>query len=248
MQKHVLELDLSHVRHAYIFGDLHGRFDLLERKLKEVDFDPKLDALLATGDNIDRGAYSAKVLEYPIISALGNHEYWAVLSCFNSVIAQHHIKYGGQWFHDLDEDTRAYFAKEFQKYPVAIEVLFEGKKYGIVHADVAGNDWSIFKESLLGHPDSEFHKNCDAFHALNSRSRIKDWFTGYNHESHEPIKNIDQVYVGHTDFYTPLSLHNINYLDTKAYASNNLTFVRLGKTFAQAPEFHAVYSDDAYWL
>ena len=75
-------------RRAYVIGDIHGRLDLLERLLDEIDAEihedkPAKVALVFLGDLIDRGPNSAQVIERlrtyrrhrvrPIF-LLGNHE------------------------------------------------------------------------------------------------------------------------------------------------------------------------------
>jgi serine/threonine protein phosphatase 1 len=73
---------------AYVVGDIHGRLDLLDRLLAEIDADlkrrPVRKALLVfLGDLIDRGPHSAQVVErlrtyrrqgVQTVFLLGNHE------------------------------------------------------------------------------------------------------------------------------------------------------------------------------
>jgi serine/threonine protein phosphatase 1 len=73
---------------AYVVGDIHGRLDLLERLLGEVERDraarrPRRTLLVFLGDLIDRGPKSAEVIErlrtYTVagvrtVFILGNHE------------------------------------------------------------------------------------------------------------------------------------------------------------------------------
>lgn len=64
-----------------VVGDIHGRFDLLQRLLAELDTDCPL---VFVGDYIDRGASSAKVLRHlyslstdadrQVVCLMGNHE------------------------------------------------------------------------------------------------------------------------------------------------------------------------------
>ena len=49
-------------RHILLMGDLHGCFNLLMSRLKELDFNPYEDLLLSVGDLIDRGPNSLKCL------------------------------------------------------------------------------------------------------------------------------------------------------------------------------------------
>jgi serine/threonine protein phosphatase 1 len=73
---------------AYVIGDVHGRLDLLDRLLAEIDLDlterPSRKTLLVfLGDLIDRGPHSAQVIErlrtyrsagVKTVFLLGNHE------------------------------------------------------------------------------------------------------------------------------------------------------------------------------
>lgn len=62
----------------FVVGDIHGCFDLLEKALTAVAFDPAKDRLISVGDLVDRGPQSAKCLHYlaqPWFFAVrGNHE------------------------------------------------------------------------------------------------------------------------------------------------------------------------------
>lgn len=50
------KLDLTHARHVYVVGDIHGSFSKLEQALGKLEFSPELgDHLLSVGDLVDRG-------------------------------------------------------------------------------------------------------------------------------------------------------------------------------------------------
>lgn len=249
MEKFVKVLDYSHVRNVFIVPDIHGRFDLLREKLAELKFDPEKDRCVAVGDLIDRGKYSHRCLEFlrQHESVLGNHELQAILGVFDSYQARLHKQWGGQWLYKLPEDDQAVYAREFMKLPIAIEILHQGKKYGVVHADVWGNDWEIFKQELIKHKSSDIYHGDAPYHGCSSRRRIRSWFTSHDHENHKPIANVDQVYVGHCIFPEPISHHNINYIDTGAFATNELTVVKAGDTFEQAECNHLIYSQNSFW-
>lgn len=69
---------------AYVFGDLHGCFDEFIKLLEKVNFNPKLDNLVLTGDLIGRGPKPLETLEYllnlkktnpnSLHAVLGNHD------------------------------------------------------------------------------------------------------------------------------------------------------------------------------
>ncbi len=251
MEKHFKRIDLSDKRFVYTVGDIQGAFDLLESKLEEIQFDTEQDVLIAVGDLVDRGRYSHRVLEFLrkkwFYSVKGNHEDFLFLGAFDSYYAHQHKRNGGEWFYKFDEDSRAIYASAVEKLPVALEVLWNGAKYGFVHADVQGNDWTAFTNRLTQYNDSFAHDGTVLNHALWSRSRIKDWFTGFDESNHEPILGVDQIYVGHSVFEHPFAVHNINYIDTGAYATKNLTVHRLDNKLPQASSYHPLYSTNEFW-
>ncbi len=67
---------------TYVVGDLHGQLPLFENLLKKINFHPKDDRLIATGDVIDRGRLVGELLErlYQgaregwFLPVAGNHE------------------------------------------------------------------------------------------------------------------------------------------------------------------------------
>lgn len=71
-------LPSNQVGRDFIVGDLHGCFDLIDRLLDHVRFDPACDRLFSVGDLVDRGPDSLRSLEFmdaPWFYAVkGNHE------------------------------------------------------------------------------------------------------------------------------------------------------------------------------
>lgn len=71
-------LPSNQVGRDFVIGDLHGCFDLLDRLLDHVRFDPACDRLFSVGDLIDRGPDSLRSLGFlgaPWFYAVkGNHE------------------------------------------------------------------------------------------------------------------------------------------------------------------------------
>ena len=66
---------------TYAFGDLQGCYEELRLLLDHIEFDPALDKLCFTGDLVNRGPDSLKVLEYlysineSVVNVLGNHDF-----------------------------------------------------------------------------------------------------------------------------------------------------------------------------
>ena len=66
---------------TYAIGDVQGCYKELRLMLDHIEFDPGNDKLCFTGDLVNRGPDSLKVLEYlysineSIINVLGNHDF-----------------------------------------------------------------------------------------------------------------------------------------------------------------------------
>src|SRR3546814_1895239 len=69
---------LSNMRRVLAVGDIHGRFDLLQQRLDQLDFDPEQDVAILLGDLVDRSDGSLDALEWcarpGILRVRGNHE------------------------------------------------------------------------------------------------------------------------------------------------------------------------------
>jgi serine/threonine protein phosphatase 1 len=108
------------------------------------------------------------------------------------------------------------FAEAFNDLPIAIDVIVNGKKYGIIHAEVPCNDWNDLEGLLNG-------KNSDGY--LNVAMWNRDRF--YNQDDSE-IENIERVYVGHTPLKKVVNLGNVRYIDTGACFNGELTVMEIG--------------------
>jgi len=65
---------------TYVIGDIHGCYGPLQRILDEINYDPTTDKLWFTGDLVNRGPHSLKVVRFvkslgdQCITVLGNHD------------------------------------------------------------------------------------------------------------------------------------------------------------------------------
>ena len=65
---------------VWAIGDIQGCHDSLEKLLKKINFNPKVDKLWVAGDLVNRGPKSLEVLEYlynireSVVIVLGNHD------------------------------------------------------------------------------------------------------------------------------------------------------------------------------
>lgn len=78
MKNPIKTLEVNTAGRDFVIGDLHGAYELLQRFLKEVQFDKSVDRLISVGDLIDRGPDSLKCLELLyepwFYCVLANHE------------------------------------------------------------------------------------------------------------------------------------------------------------------------------
>lgn len=194
----------------FVVGDLHGCYDDLMEKLKEVNFNPKEDRVFSVGDLVDRGKQNEEclslLLEDWFFSVLGNHELMMMRSLtIGSIMVQREwLQCHGSWFYDLPEEKRMQIEKTYlpilEKLPISMTIETEANGWvGIVHADVPNDDWNYFEDM----PES-----IDVHGCVWNRSRVKQ-----NHKA--VVKNIDLVIFGHTALtHGCLSFGNTLCIDT----------------------------------
>jgi serine/threonine protein phosphatase 1 len=204
----------------FVCGDIHGCVDQLMLKLKELNFNFGADKLYALGDLVDRGPRSADavaLLDQPWFRSIkGNHEVMMDEAFRGN--ADMHIINGGGWFAQmLDEDERRRLVIKVRKLPIALTIVTpSGRKMGLVHADMVGNDWDEFMAMI----DTEQVQE----HALWSRERVGN----AKHGRHMgPIKNVDHVYFGHTPLNEPIHISNMSWIDTGCFATGRITVEEL---------------------
>jgi serine/threonine protein phosphatase 1 len=128
-----------------------------------------------------------------------------------------HAMNGGGWFALLDDGEQQRLATKVRDLPIALTVTTpSGRKIGLVHADLPGNDWDEFMAQL------ETPQVQD--HALWSRERVGD---AKYRLALEPIRNVDHVYFGHTPLNEPLHVANMSWIDTGCFATGRITVEEL---------------------
>jgi serine/threonine protein phosphatase 1 len=208
----------------FVVGDVHGCFDQLRAALQQIGFSEQRDRLFSVGDLVDRGPSSHEAIEWldkPWFFAVrGNHEQMAIEADLGMVDPGMHCVNGGLWWYGLSEQERNATARVFAELPYAIEVETKDGAFGLVHAEVPGDDWKEFRESLQyadhGLPPNFEHIERFALwgrDVIRGRSR----FSG--------VANIDRVYVGHTPVHDWTIIQNVHYIDTGACFGKRLTVV-----------------------
>lgn len=209
-------LDLSHYRHSYVIGDIHGKLDPLKAALAQLKFDPKQDCLISVGDLIDRGPASASTLTFyqqqPWFYAVaGNHElmmsnalavWWQADRSELEVryIDLWTIKNGGQWALTLTEQTLKQLQSIVEAMPCALTCqLANGKTIGISHAQPHGLDW---REMQTWQGDMRENPRW-----IWGRTRIKE-------ETAEAVQGVNFTIHGHTMSEQPVQVANSLFIDT----------------------------------
>lgn len=203
----------------FVVGDIHGEFDILREKLKEIEFDEDKDRLFSVGDLVDRGPKSEefyKWLDKPWFHAVrGNHEQM-MIDAFEYGVGsseeQLHYMNGGDWFFGRPSIEQQCYTEIAKEMPTAIEIDHEVGKVGIVHAEVF-KDWEIFKNRLNEH------------HIY----MMTIWGRGRLHYKDETfVENVSRIYVGHSYVEEPTQLGNTYYLDTgSCFKGGKLTVMEI---------------------
>lgn len=215
MQKSFTALKVIHVPDdANLFvGDIHGNYEALMKKLKELNFNFEFDLCISVGDLVDRGKDSLRCAYLPLTSWLepvkGNHEDFCITGFTDYRTEFYHKQEnnGGKWFYELPKEDQEFIASIFNKLPIAIEVHYRGKVYGFVHADMPVQSWELLKEMLANDNDM-----------LDDERKVKQWclWSREGIRAAKPINipDIEHVFLGHTVVHNPLTLGNCTFLDT----------------------------------
>lgn len=209
----------------FFVTDIHGCFDLLVEAMREVSFSPANgDRLFSSGDWCDRGPQSNQVLDWLqepwVYSTRANHEQMviSVIEDCDQQALNMLFHNGGQWYFLQPAEKQQQIYQMFKSLPLAIELESRsGKKVGIVHAEVPCGDWKWFSEMT----DAELRWNGEA---------VVQWArTKYDKQDKGIVKNIDEVYVGHTPTNTGKveQLGNVFYCDAGSFFRDKINFVEI---------------------
>ena len=222
---HIHRYDLRNFKGRIFFTtDLHGIYDLLHEKLKEVGFDSTRDILIVGGDNTDRGPDSCHVLDYLYepwyISIAGNHEalyIGAYEENWEGGFTNCLVSNGGAWVGGLSDVECKSIYEAFKEMPLAIEILLPEEKIGIIHAECPYGDWDSF---------SKITKAELEWDGLNTAQWVRN---KYDKQDTSIIKGIDRLYVGHTptDSGEVEILGNVHYCDLGSFFRDKISFVEI---------------------
>lgn len=206
-------------------GDIHGCYNLLMTRLKEISFDFENDLLVAVGDLVDRGTQNIECIELLskpwFTSVRGNHEDLCIGGLHNESYKRCHVANGGEWFYMLDGQAMYNIAKTFAELPVVLEISHNGKKFGFVHGHIEQNNWDEFKETFIQEPTA-FRDPSEL--AMWGRDRLDEDKKQYTH-----VSGIDAVIMGHTVTQKPCKRDNCYWIDTGAVHWGTMTILDLSK-------------------
>ena len=204
-------------------GDIHGCYNLLMTRLKEIGFDFENDLLVAVGDLVDRGTQNIQCIELLskpwFTSVRGNHEDLCIGGLHNESYKRCHVANGGEWFYMLDGQAMYNIAKTFAELPVVLEINHNGKKFGFVHGHIEQNNWDEFKETFTQEPTA-FRDPSEL--AMWGRERLNDENQQYTH-----VSGVDAVIMGHTVTQKPCKRDNCYWIDTGAVHWGTMTILDL---------------------
>lgn len=194
----------------FVIGDIHGAFDSVLAAMASVKFDPVVDRLFSTGDLVDRGSGSARVLKFllqPYVYAVrGNHDHFFAEYPLDDIRAMGKINWNGMaWVAEICDYELVRIQQAFESLPVVLEVPTCRGLVGIVHADVpSGMNWSKFTDLVAANDQKTIET------ALWGRERART-------RDQSGVADIGRVFVGHTPQLNGASrLGNVYFIDTGA--------------------------------
>lgn len=234
MKNHTLKLPLDIKGRHLVVGDIHGKYEELQRLLEYVNYDPASDVVYSVGDMIDRGPDSVKVIDFfqqeGRYAVRGNHEEMAYDRSWKDVW----LRNGGyQCMESLEKDglTVEWLLNVIAPLPFVIDVgeNEDEHSFRIVHAEMPA-DWSedVFQQIL----ENSRHSDDPGIEPLLwSRWLIKR--AARNVENMKPSHyeiyfdpdRYRKVIVGHTLIVRPIKCGDHWFIDTGAGKNGRLTLI-----------------------
>ena len=210
----------------YVVGDLHGCYRLLMQELEKIRFNFEQDLLICTGDLVDRGSENLEcisLLDQPWFSSVrGNHEEMCIKGRDDVWIQDMHARNGGEWFYLLSTEKQDELSEILSKLPLVIEIQLEDKNIGILHADIDIHDWNQFKTNIAKGERKIPGLTSAYTNALWGRGRIR-----HHSKRYGTVKNIDEIYLGHTIVKRHTQIDNCHYIDIGSSYTQKLCIVKI---------------------
>lgn len=227
MTQLIQKIERNTLGRDFVVGDIHGSFNLLCKGLTDIEFDYKNDRLFSVGDLVDRGEQNMEVLRFLqrkpwFYAVVGNHEdmmmdYIAGLGdTGNGGVWK---KNGGDWFDRLtpseeEELTEILVPWMYENLPYVIEIDHERGPVYISHAT-----------PLSEYTDMKIGANKEAL--MWDRSTLY-WAKGKSQNADKMNAKFQHItYHGHTPMKSVFTAGNSTWLDTGAFATENLTILEI---------------------
>lgn len=239
----ILKLPFNTIGNDYVIGDLHGCYDLLERLLAKVQFDPGKDRLFSVGDLVDRGPDSLRCLELLsepwFFAVMGNHELMLLdffspylnalkLESFDDLEDNGFLQYGGDWVKNYFEPEAQRMAIPFNrclletlKMPSLIVVGEGDNRFHVIHAELVKT--GSIQNSAMVWLDSDIDDwliaNAIPDEVLDALYWERSLMLNIRRNPHWPKRQdgLSTTFCGHTFAHTPRRvLSHIN-IDTGAF-------------------------------
>lgn len=247
--------DKNTVGRDFVVGDIHGQYDLFQRHLDEIQFDPEADRIFSVGDLVDRGPDCQSNLNAALLSrkpwfhaVMGNHEDMFVqyikaeleMSPHAPRITSWYTSNGGAWamhlFHGLNgelvhRELLAELAGEFSRMPRAMEIETDDGLVGVIHAEIP---FMSMQEGTMRWEDFRIAVADD--NLPNNMKEEVIWgrqLTNYILQGRNPdaikmeVDGLHRLYSGHTIVNSPMEVSNRVWIDTGAFHTGNLTMVQI---------------------
>lgn len=212
----------------FFVGDIHGQFESLNKKLKDVDFIIGKDYLISEGDLVDRGPNIVEVINFFIetpncYGIIGNHDNF--LLEYNT--------HPDKWFKDARNGYEATLEqmggdnlKKYKKvitshFSLLLEVEQEGVTFGVVHGGVPfdQNKPQQWSKIIRKAKRNKYYRA----NLMWDRTVIRKVLSGDIKEI-PIVSGINYLVHGHTTLPEPLQFQNRFYIDTYG-SKKELTFM-----------------------
>ncbi len=241
----------SNYRKVWVLGDIHGVDKALEQVLKISGFDNENDLLIFVGDVVDgfpdtRQAIDRLMGIKNLVSALGNHDKWAIDFYTGQMDPKTNIEYGlwtsqGGWstFDSYPDKVMPKEHIEFLQKSVYFCEIAE--KEGYEPTKIVTHGGFNYKEPVHGQRDKNFYWDRNLVTTAFNKRKEKKVMSPYYTE----------IYVGHTptinfgDFYTkPCCWSGVWNVDTGAAYTGKLSMINIeSKEVFQSEVARKLYPD-----
>lgn len=205
---------------VFFCGDVHGDKAQLDKRLAKLNYVEGEDILIFAGDLIDRGNFSAEMIEFVcktnnVYSVVGNHEQMFLDGLGDDQAKLFHMSpnNGGWWVEQYDEAYLKKLGEMIREHmSIALTVEYGEKTIGVTHAE-SPNNWSEVYDA-----------------DMRVKGRLiwsQDEFLFGKLGRQYTCKGVDAVVHGHVNDYITVSGNNI-WIDT-VYETGSLTIISANK-------------------